>query len=64
MKTTVRISWNNPDGQPNHVIMDNWGEMISFLCINKKVDLNVEVFEQSCMTCPIQDLCDAREDME
>jgi hypothetical protein len=63
MKTTVRICWENPDGR-NHQIFDNWGEMIHFLCQNKKVDLKVSIFEQGCMQCPIGDLCDVWEEME
>ena len=61
MKSTISVGWVD-DGQPNHQVFDNWGELISFLCINKNVDLSVTIYEQSCMTCPIQDLCDVQEE--
>jgi len=60
MKPTIKVSWVAPDGE-NQAIFDNWDELIHWLCVNKGTKLEVEIFEQHCMTCYMADLCEVSE---
>ena len=57
MKPSIKVSWEGTD--PNQVIIDDWNELLMFLCSNKDCSdiYTVEIFEQHCMECINIDTC-------